>query len=84
VDLLRSEDPATRGKLPFPESLKKRTVKFTPLDEGGLGFVTTGSSKKKQRLSLSIASSSTRILFHGVVFTPLRVTTNDREATLNA
>lgn len=48
VDRFRSEDPKTRGKLPLPESLKRVEIKFTPLDEGGLGFQTADEVRRRR------------------------------------
>ncbi|KAG9238932.1 hypothetical protein BJ875DRAFT_415061 [Amylocarpus encephaloides] len=50
VNMFREEDPGTRGKLPLPKGLGGRVVRFTPLDEGGLGFQTADEVRRRRSL----------------------------------
>jgi hypothetical protein len=45
--LFKKEDPSTRGKIPLPQAIAVVEIKFTPLDEGGLGFQTAEEVKRR-------------------------------------
>jgi hypothetical protein len=58
--LFKTESPSHRGKLPLPEGIAEQPIKFTPLDEGGLGFQT--ADEVRRRSSLGVSSPVIRAL----------------------
>ncbi len=49
--VFKQEDPSTRGKLPLPKSIGDVEIKFTPLDEGGLGFQTAEEVRRRSSVA---------------------------------
>ena len=51
ITVFKKEDPSTRGKIPLPKSIGDVEIKFTPLDEGGLGFQTAEEVRRRSSVA---------------------------------
>ncbi|KAE9380934.1 hypothetical protein N431DRAFT_323907 [Stipitochalara longipes BDJ] len=49
--IFKKEDPSTRGKIPLPKTIGDVEIKFTPLDEGGLGFQTAEEVRRRSSVA---------------------------------
>ena len=51
ITVFKREDPATRGKIPLLKKIADVEIKFTPLDEGGLGFQTADEVRRRSSVA---------------------------------
>jgi hypothetical protein len=51
ISVFKREDPSTRGKIPLPNKIADVEIKFTPLDEGGLGFQTAEEVRRRSSVA---------------------------------